>query len=229
MAKKKRITRKQLLKQPDEFMTFSGKLISYFTENKKSIAIVLCAVFIFIFAVSALNYFSKKQEVKAFDLLYNSMAKYETLKDKEKPETACQEVENDFKSIFDKYPRKMGGKLARIFFANACYQAKKYDNAIELYSISLKDFAGDPLFKNLVLNSIAYSYEGKKDYKKAVKNFQMISTGDEPVMKGDAFFNLGMLYEKLGETDKSIEAYKKIVSDYKDTVYVEIAKKKVSG
>jgi len=228
MAKKKRITRKQLLKQPDEFLSFSGKLINYITEKKRDIALIVCAVFIFIGAVSALQYFSEKQERKAFDLLYNSMAKYETL-DKADPEKACKDVENDFRSIFDKYPGKMGGKLARIFFANTCYHAKKYDMAIELYSTSLKDFADDPLFKNLVLNSIAYSYEEKKDYKEAVNHFQMISAGDEPVMKGDAFFNLGLLYEKLGETDKSMEAYKKIVSDYQDTIYVEIAKEKVSG
>ena len=36
MAKKRKKTRKELLKEPDEFMTLSGKLIKFAVEHKNS-------------------------------------------------------------------------------------------------------------------------------------------------------------------------------------------------
>ena len=37
MAKKKRVTRKELLKEPDEFMTFTGKLVQYVRDYQKQL------------------------------------------------------------------------------------------------------------------------------------------------------------------------------------------------
>jgi hypothetical protein len=45
-------------------------------------------------------------------------------------------------------------------------------------------------------------------------------------MKDEAFFNLGRIYELMGENEKSTAAFKKIISDYTDSIYIELAKEK---
>jgi TolA-binding protein len=48
-------------------------------------------------------------------------------------------------------------------------------------------------------------------------------------MKDEALFNLGRLYAAMGENEKSTAAFKKIVSDYTDSIYIELARERVSG
>jgi hypothetical protein len=48
-------------------------------------------------------------------------------------------------------------------------------------------------------------------------------------MKDVALFNLGRLYGELGDGPKSREAYGRLVSDYTDSIYFEIAKEKAAG
>ena len=48
-------------------------------------------------------------------------------------------------------------------------------------------------------------------------------------MRDEALYNLGRLYDELGQTEKSREAYKKIVSDHQDFIYIELVKERLSG
>ena len=44
-----------------------------------------------------------------------------------------------------------------------------------------------------------------------------------------ALFNLARLYNEEGNKEKGTEAYKKILSDHADSIYIEIVKEKLSG
>jgi hypothetical protein len=44
-----------------------------------------------------------------------------------------------------------------------------------------------------------------------------------------ALFNLARLYNAEGNKEKGIEAYKKILSDHADSLYIEIVKEKLRG
>ena len=46
-------------------------------------------------------------------------------------------------------------------------------------------------------------------------------------IKDEALFNLGELYAAIGDKDKSIDAFNKILSDYPGSMYTEIVKEKV--
>ena len=84
------------------------------------------------------------------------------------------------------------------------------------------------LLKNLILSGLAYSYKAKKDYKTSVKYFEMIVTTPDYSIKDEALFNLGELYAEIGDQNKSIDAFKKILSDHSGSMYTEIVKEKVA-
>ncbi|HGY11021.1 MAG TPA: hypothetical protein ENK36_01485, partial [Desulfobacterales bacterium] len=131
MAKKKKvkISRKQLLNEPDEFITFSSKLLKFTIDHKSQITIAVSVIFCFILAFSGWRYFLNKAEDKASISLDRNITRYESVKVKEGANKAYLEVEKDFQLLLKKYSGRHGGKLARVIFANICYNAGKPDEA----------------------------------------------------------------------------------------------------
>jgi len=229
MAKKRKKTRKELLREPDEFMTISGKLIGFAVDHKNQLAYALGIIVILALIISGYRFFSIRAENNAAALLDKSLTKYNSLKADKQPDEVYGEVSADFQFILDKYKGKESAKLARIIYANICYNAGKYKQAIELFKTALTDFAKYPMIHQQILSNLGYAYEQEKDYSTAVGYFEKISTAPEPIMRDEALFHLGRLYDKLGENEKSREAYNKILTDHQDFIYIDLVKERMSG
>jgi len=229
MAKKRKKTRKELLREPDEFMTISGKLIGFAVDHKNQLAYALGIIVILALIISGYRFFSIRAENNASALLDKSLTKYNSLKTDKQPDEVYGEVSADFQFILDKYKGKESAKLARIIYANICYNAGKYKQAIELFKTALTDFAKYPMIHQQILSNLGYAYEQEKDYSTAVGYFEKISTAPEPIMRDEALFHLGRLYDKLGENEKSREAYNKILTDHQDFIYIDLVKERMSG
>jgi tetratricopeptide (TPR) repeat protein len=227
-AKRISRARKRDLEDPDEFMTFWTKLFDYAAEHKVQVSCALTFLVVLIIVAAATLYYLKQSENKAFFLLQQGVAKYQTLMKAGNPNQAYLEAGKDFGLIMKKYSTRQGGKLARFMYADMCYAAGDYDKAIANFSKLLVGFNDEPFLKNLVLSSLGYSYNAKKDYKTSAKYFEMIVTTPDYTNKDEALFNLGELYAKIGEKDKSLDAFKKILSGHTGSMYTEIAKEKIA-
>lgn len=229
MAKKPKKTRKELLKEPDEFMTFSGKLIGFAVDHKTQISYAAAAIVALALIISGFRFFSIRSENRAATLLDQSLSKYEKSLNDQNPEAAYAAVSPDFGVIIDKYGSKPSGKIARLSFANICYDAGRYEQAIDLYQRSLTDFEKHPAIHNQVLSSLGYAFEQKEDYAAAAGYFEKLSQVEEPTMRGEALFNLGRIYDKLGQAEKSKAALTKILSEHQDFIYIDLVKEKMAG
>jgi len=228
MAKKK-IPRKQLLKQTDEFLTFSARLFQFVIQHKIQILCAFGLVFALILVFSGTRYYSIKSQNKAFALMEQGRIKYENVLNEKGPEIAYSDVQKDFQLIIEKYSSKAGAKLAGVLYANICYRAGDYEKTVGLFKQALDDFADNPSLKDLILSGLGYTLEEKKDYPAAVTHFEEIVSDPGAILKDEALFSLGRIYAKMGDTTKSTDAYKKIVSEFSDSIYLELAKEKVSG
>ncbi|MDY6792134.1 MAG: tetratricopeptide repeat protein [Thermodesulfobacteriota bacterium] len=226
--KKKKISRKQLLNEPDEFITFSSKLLKFIIDHKNQITIVVSVIFCLLVAFSGWRYFSNKAEDKASISLEQSIARYQSAKMKEGATKAYLAVEKEFQLLLKKYSGKHGGKLARVIFANICYDAGKADEAIALYEKSLKDFAEQPFIRNMILNSLGYACEKKGDFADAIRYFEMTALGPQPDLKNEAWYNLGRIYSREGDIEKSLQAYQKIADDFKNSMYFDLVREKLA-
>lgn len=229
MAKARKKTRKELLKEPDEFMTISGKLIGFAVDHRTQIACAVAGIVVLALIISGYRFFSIRSENKASALLDQGVAKYERIDKDQEPAEAYADVSADFELILDKYGSKRSGKIARLTFANICYDAGKYEQAIELYQRSLEDFDKHPAIYNQVLSSLGYAFEQRQDYASAAGYFEKLSQAEGSTMRGEALFNLGRLYDKLGQTEKSRAAYNRILSDHQDFIYIDLVKEKMAG
>ena len=228
---KKRVSRsrKRDLNEPDEFISFWTKLFEWISEYKLIFSSALGVMVVVIIVITGMIYFTKKSEDKAFALLQQGIINYQTELKTNTPEKACLDAEKDFQRVMDKYSNRYGSKLAVFFYANMCYTANNFDKAIELYKKSLINFNEELFLKNLILNGLGYSYKAKKDYKTAAQYFEIIASDTDYKIKDEALFNLGELYAAMGDHDKSTSAFKKILSDHSDSMYIEIIKERVTG
>ena len=229
MAKKRKKTRKELLKEPDEFMTLTGKLIGFAVDHKTPLTYGLGIILALVIIFSGVRFFSIRAEDKASAMLDQSMIEYNSLKAQKKPGEVYSAVSGSFQNILQKYDGKDSGKLARLIFANICYEAGKYEQAINLYNTSLKDFETHPMIHSQILSSLGYAYEQQKEYSTAVSYFEKISSAPGQILRDDALYHLGRLYNKLGQPEKSKEVYQKILSDHPDFIYIDMVKENISG
>ena len=229
MAKKRKKTRKELLKEPDEFMTLSGKLIGFAVTYKTQLTYGLGIILALAIVFAGIRFFSIRAENKAAALLEGSLVEYNSLRTDKTPAAVYDAVSGGFQDILQKYGGKNSGKIARLIYANICYDAGKYEQAINLYNTSLKDFEAHPMIHSQILSSLGYAYEQQKQYSAAVGYFEIISTSPEQIQRGEALFHLGRLYNKLGQPGKSKEAYQKILSDHPDFIYIDIVKEQIAG
>jgi len=225
---KKKMTRKELLNEPDEFISFSSRLLSFIAIYKIQILYFLCALVLIGIVLSGYGYFSRKAEREAFAMLQKAKTDYELSLKKNSPEKALNEVKDDFIKIMEKYSGNRGGKMAGLELANVYYKAGDMDSSIEQYVKALKAFNDDKAVKCQILSSLGYAYEAKNDLKSAVNHFEAIVSEPDNFLKDEALFNLGRLFAAMGDEKKSKAAYQKIVSDYKDSFYIEIARERIS-
>ncbi|MBA3019011.1 MAG: tetratricopeptide repeat protein [Proteobacteria bacterium] len=226
---KKRVTRsrKRELEEPDKFISLTTKIVVFLAKYKTFLLSVAIAIMLIIVAISSFYYYSDRAESKASVMLANCLAKYEKIKTEQGAVKAYQEVSDDFIQIVENNWGKDSAKLATVMYANICYNAGEFDRATELYNKALSGFENNPFVKNLIFNGIAYSREGKKDYTAAVEYFNKILSGPDDKIKDETLFNLGRLYAVMGNKDKSVEAFNKIISDYKDSSYTDLAEEKI--
>jgi tetratricopeptide (TPR) repeat protein len=229
MAKKRKKTRKELLKEPDEFLTISTKLINLAIEYKTYLTYALGIILVLAVIISGIRFYSIRAENKASELLVASLTKYNSLKLEKQPAEVYDEVSADFQFILDKYNGKESAKLARLTYANICYNAGKYEQAIELYKTAQTEFAKHPMILNQVLSNLGYAYEQKGDYEIAVSYFEKISSAPEGIMRDEALYHLGRLYDELGLMEKSREAYDKILNEHQDFIYIDLVRERMSG
>ena len=225
MAKK--ISRKKLLKEPDEFLSFAGRLVQFGKQYQEKLIGGITVLFVLLAIISVIRYISGKNESEASLLLSKAQAKYEKALSSNKPQEAYKEVEKDFERILNDFSGQMAGKQARFIFADVCFDAGKIDQAIKLYQASLKDWSKEPIIKNIIMGSLGNAYEEKKEYKKALSYYEQIRDGSESFGKANALYNLGILYAKKNKTKKSQKAFKMVDQDYSNYIYAEIVKDKI--
>jgi tetratricopeptide (TPR) repeat protein len=229
MAKAKKVSRKELLKEPDEFLTFSRKLLNYIMANKKPLIGIAAGILLLLVIVAAVQYIGYRSENRAFALLSEVWGRYEAAVEEKTPAEAYGLVEGDFQTLLEGYGGTEAGKMGRVMYANIAYEAGKSDQAVKLYNAALAAFEGDPALKNLILSGLGYAHEQQQAYQASVDYFERIVAGESPVLKSEAYYNLGRLYALLGDSGKSREAYEKILSDYGDSIYADLVKDQLAG
>ena len=229
MAKHK-VSRKQLLKEPDEFITFSGKMIRFFTDRRKELSISLAIFLTAILLIAVYRFLDDRWENAASMKAEAVIEKYQRqMADGKTPEIALAAVEPDVRQVLDRYAGQVGGLLARVFYADACLAAGRPDDAIVLYREAHGDVDPGSYHHVRILNGLAQAYLAKPDYPQATAVLREIADTGMGGFADGALFQLALVYTATGETEKSADTYRSLVETFPESAYVPIAREAVPG
>lgn len=223
----KKVTRKELLQEPDRFITFSGRLIEFGRRYQRPLVYSALTLLALVAVFTAMRYFTARAENKAFALLDAHTAAYRQALGTGDPSAAWEAVHADFEALIRDYGGQTAGRLARIRYGDICYAAEHFDQAIGVYRQALEDFAEEPFYRALLLNGLGHAYQQKQEYDRAVEFFRQVVEMPEAPLRDEALFVLAAAYTARGDDAAAQAAYRRIRDEFPESNYAAVARERL--
>jgi outer membrane protein assembly factor BamD (BamD/ComL family) len=223
MAKKK-ITRKELLKDTDEFFTFSTRVAHFITAHLREIKIVGVAL-----AILAVAYLGLQKYLgyvnQSGQNAYNE-AHY-VLAEEMKPDANPERLEKSkelFETVRNEHGLSKASRLALPQIAYLEFLNGNYDQAIDLYKMYLEKVSDKPRYEFLANLALASCFEAKGDLKSAIEILRPLSERPDNPFAESAQINLARLYRLDNQSEKAKQILEAFVERYPESPFVGFAK-----
>ena len=227
MAKKKKLTRKELVKAPDEFITLSSRAANFILDHKhhvKILAIIMVLILVASIGGSLyLRHINKKGQ-EAFNAACYFLA------DNIKPDMDKENLKKNielFKIVTDKYSMSDAAILAYPQIAHLKFLEKEYDESIGLYQKFLNKISDDieyVEFKSLTRMSLAACYEAQGNLKKAIDRLKPVVAVVRNPFRELAMLNLERLYRLDNQDQNAERIIQTFVEQYKNSPFFSMAR-----
>jgi len=162
MAKKVKISRKELLKEPDQFLSSSEKAMLFFTENRSTVV----GGFLIIL-ITGLSYFGyenyKLSQIMKNEALYFNMLEINKSEIKEMSKLI---------QIRDRISSGSHRNRASLLLADAYYKNGNYDEAQNTYNEIIRNSHG--LNHHMATIGLAYTHEAKGNLTGAIALYKSV-------------------------------------------------------
>ena len=214
---RQRITRKELLRQPDQFLTRSARVIAWAESNATSILYSAGAVILAVILVGGWSLWRTNRYAQAEALLYEAMNAGGN------GEVVRQDASQDDQMVqaLQSLVRNYGGtpvaiqaywNLGRLYFARAEYVA-----ALEAYEQARNRLSGqseNALMGAMIALNIAYAEEAQGACEQALGHFEAVLTAPVATwLRSEAYLGLGRCHEQSGDLRKAAEVYDRALTD----------------
>ncbi|MGA1869989.1 MAG: tetratricopeptide repeat protein [bacterium] len=242
MKIKKKISRKELLRQEDEFVSTTHKVMEWLKDkqNQQILAATIIAVILVVLVGLGIRFNIKSKKENSQKLYTLAMQTYQASVATQS-QNQSQPVPSQFKTMEEKYskaleefdqvitlyPRSKAAENARFFKLNCLYYLGRYDEVINRAQEYIKKYPNGQ-FGIQALITIAYSYEQKKELPQACEIFNSILDKHQDYLLRDSIYmDLGRCYEELNDMDKATEAYQQVLINFPQSVFVKEAEKRL--
>lgn len=241
MKIKKKMTRKQFLKQEDEFLTTSAKTLMWIKENYNKVILALILVFVAMIIVFSVRYRTRTNLVKSNRMLSMAKGIYYTPvvppNQEQRPdappqgftssEQKYQQALQVFQELVKIYPDSSAAEEAKFFIPNCLYLLGNHDEAIKGFNEYLEQYPNG-FYVQQARVGIGYAYGAKGDTDQSIAIFQgILEDYPDYVLRDAVYMQLGLNFEKIGSLDKAKEAYQNIVINFPNSPFLEDAQEKL--
>jgi tetratricopeptide (TPR) repeat protein len=213
----KRITRKELLKSPDEFLTLTERTINFVNTHSRQVYIGLTALVCILVVGLLANWYLSHKENQALTA-YGQALDSVDLGAKPTPEQIGKAVQA-LEAVRKDYPASPPAHNALINLGQLYYQAGQYDQSISSYQQFLKELKPwEETIKPIIQDSLADVYEAHGQNELAAQIWEDLAKTEGGMLKSQAYRGLGRVYLSMGKLDQAQKAYDSYLAEFPNSV-----------
>jgi tetratricopeptide (TPR) repeat protein len=223
---KRKIRRKEL-KKPDEFITLTGRIMTWCRENVRFVGGAAAAIGLFLLLSSAVLIFKANREAKARALYGEAIALYPAGVAGGANVAEYVATIAKLEEVKQQYGSTTAATSARIDLGNAFFQSGDYDRAATCYLDFIERTDSKHPFHDQVLVSLGETYEAKGSLEKALEIYQKLAREGASIYQSQAQLHLGRVYEALGDQEKAVTHYDNYLKENPATLFSEWIRTKI--
>ncbi len=225
----KRVTRKQLLKEPDEFITFTGRVVAWVKAHPKQLAIGVGVIVGLLVMVTGYRYINERRAQAASRLLSRGMTAFQQRLESDDKGVALEAVRSDFDKLINDFSGQPAGHLGLVYYGQILLGSGKYEEAVKMLQRAWTDLGSDPALANIILDNLAEAFLQAGDKTAAITQFEKLVSGSGTLYKDAAMFQLGVLYFESDQAEKGKEMLTRLTETFPTSRYADMAREKIAG
>lgn len=229
MAEKK-VSRKELLNEPDEFISITSQTIKFAKDNPR---ILISGVVVLVLAlVIGLGYYAYRSSKEArshelFQVASRNFEKEMSSNNQPSKETVDKLV-TEFDVIAKDYSGFINGDLALLYSGHVLYKGGEYDRALDRYTKAQTTALGKQGFGPLIQYNIAQTLFALKNYDKAISLFEQFSRDTTSPYRREAHVSIARIYESMGKNKEAVQAYKQYLKIFPEAPDADFVKARIA-
>jgi len=221
----KKITRKELLKEPDEFLTLTGKSIVYFRKHPRQVTIAGVVLAVCVVVGAGIYSYNNYREKQSHEVFQRAAAAYHSLvqSDENVNPEKLDYLFNTFEQAAKTYPSMPAGEQALLYTGHILFKKKDYKGALERYNQMQSTSLVKKGLGQLVLYHIGRTRLALDDYEQAVLIFDQLSKDTNSPYRREAYASIARIYELMNKNKEAVQAYRqylKIFPEAPDAAFV---------
>jgi predicted negative regulator of RcsB-dependent stress response len=221
----KKVSRKELLKESDEFLTTSGMVIKYFRENPRAITATVGVAVVCVLAALAFTSYQKFRISKSHELFEAAHKSYAiSMADPSPSPEVLDKLFKSFDTIAGDYRSLVSGEMALLYTGHVLYRKGDYKESLERYNRMQSTNIVKEGLAPLIMYHIAMTKFALKEYDQALSMFDQLSQGINSPYRREAFASIARIYESIGKNMEAVQAYKqylKMFPEAPDAIFIK--------
>jgi tetratricopeptide (TPR) repeat protein len=227
MAKKK-VSRKKLLKEPDEFISTTGQIIQYIKENRKQVTrSALIVALVAIVAAGTYTYLRWRASAAA-EFQQSGFQHYqEGLSEAGNPEAA----QKAYRSALERFQKSIAtygwgekAQISQLFIGHCYYALKEYGQAEKAYSRCLQG-----PFRAIAYDGLGHSYEAGGQYQKAMESYQKNAEVSNNPYQLESLLGEARCLELLNQKEKALKVYQEAQKKFPKSAFDDFLQWKIGA
>ena len=220
---RQRITRKELLKEPDQFLTQSALAFEWVKNHVREIAYGVIGLVVLIGLVIAWTSWQRGRQQHAAVMLHQALKLIETPAPQANqtapvPAPDSAKAIEKLREITESYGGTPAGIQAYWHLGHLYFEKGDAQAALAAYQQARDRFPRkNQLSVTLAALNVGYAQEATGACEQAISSYESVQQSSFAWLHGEAYLGMGRCYEASGAKDKAIEVYDRALADSKIT------------
>ncbi len=225
---KKKISRKKLLKEPDEFISTTARVIQFLKEHRQQVT-RSAIIFALVVAFAAGTYvYVHWRASNARDFQQEGFQFYQEALSQGTNAEAAQKA---YRSAIERFQKSIStygwgemAQISRLFVGHCHYALQEYDQAEKTYSRCL-----DGPFQVIAYDGLAHSYEAQGQYEKAMESYQKNAEASNNPYQLESLLGVGRCWELLNQKEKALQVYQEAQKKFPKSAFSDFLQWKIGA